>query len=92
MTARVMASAMAVGRECRLLVQPVTLVDLGGISGVEGNPQEDELTVPVGQTGLLLSALQPAERPMHAQREIGRMRMSLSALAGFEVLVVHEGG
>ena len=65
------------------------LIDQGSISrigGVESDPQEDEAPV------LFLShfgALEPTERPVDAQVQIGRVAIAHGPVAGFEGIVVH---
>jgi hypothetical protein len=71
-------------------------MDLKGREGIFITPQhlgmiQHELAVPVTRFGQLFRPMQPADRPMHAQSQVGRMRVPLGALAGFELVVVHCG-
>ena len=45
--------------------------------------QEDELAVLFTRLGKLLRTIQPADRTIHAQGEVGRMRVPLRRAGGF---------
>jgi hypothetical protein len=74
----------------RLLLRfAVLLVDLGGVRRVERDPQEDELSVHVATACQLLGAVQPGQRPVHAQAQIFGPGVPLDPLPFLESLVFH---
>jgi hypothetical protein len=63
------------------------LIDIGGICGVEGNPQEDKASIDI--IGLL-GAIEPTQGAVHAQSEVGMVTFTFLAMTGLEYLMVHE--
>ena len=57
------------------------VADVIGVGGVEGNPQEDKFSVLVLTP---LRPVQPAQRAMYPQRQVGGVTLTLCALSFFE--------
>ena len=59
--------------KCGLLGKSVLLVDIGGVGRVKGNPEKDKASVDIVR---LLGPIEPAQRSMDTQGEIGVMTFS----------------
>jgi hypothetical protein len=53
---------------------------------VEGDPQEDKAPIDIVS---LLGTIEPAQRPMDTQGEVGVMTFTFLAMTGLECLMVH---
>lgn len=60
-------------------------VNIGGVGGVEGDPQEDKAPVDIVS---LLGTIEPTQRPMNTQGEVGMMAFAFLAMTGLECLMV----
>jgi len=65
----------------------IAVIELLGVSGVERNPQKNELAVSV--VGLF-GTVQPAQGPMDTQRQAGGVFVAHQAVALFERVVIER--
>src|SRR5690606_14097286 len=80
------AELLQKGLEGFLLGEPLLIINLSGVSRVEGDPQEDEAAIKVFG---LFGPVEPTQGAMYAQTQIGMLSVTLLTMALFELLKRH---